>query len=112
MEVQSNGIIYYVNKEVNETPEMLASRAWFIASKSPMNMEDYLRLYRLSIFKANVIFLGCKYPAKIMNQLDIPKKTVPKLPPIYKRLPRENRYQYDKNKRYGNEGRREFKTDL
>jgi hypothetical protein len=108
MEVQSNGIMYYIEKEANETPEMLSSRAWFIVTKSPLNMEEYMKHYRLSIFWVNVVFLGCKYSNKIMNQLDIPKKQDIKPPPIDKWLPRE------KKPFYGKERSREFKfkTDL
>lgn len=70
MEIQNNGIMYYIPQEPNETLEMLSARGWFISKKSPTTMSEFLQYNRLSLFWANVKFLNCKYSPKIMNQLD------------------------------------------
>lgn len=69
MEINNNGIIYNVQREPYETNEMLAARAWYISKKSPLTHSQFLEYNRLSLFWANVVFLKCTYPPKIMEQL-------------------------------------------
>jgi hypothetical protein len=69
MEVICNGIMYYINKEPTETNEMLAARAWFIAKKSPLTIEEFLSYQHLSLYWANVNFMGCVYPNPLMLKI-------------------------------------------
>ena len=69
MEVNCNGVIYNVSREPYESSDVLSARAWYIAKKCPMTLESFLHYQRLSLFWANIRFLGCRYPPKIMDLL-------------------------------------------
>lgn len=69
MNINCNGIIYHIPREPYENIDMLAARAWYITKKAPMNIEQYMKCYRLSIFWTNVKFLNCEYPPEIMKEI-------------------------------------------
>lgn len=74
MEIQNNGIIYKIEPQAYETHEMLSSRGWYISKKSPLTHSEFLIYNRLSLFWANVVFLGCTYSPLIMQKIinDLP----------------------------------------
>jgi len=77
MEINCNGIMYHINKEPTETNEMLAARAWYIAKKSPLTVEQFLSYQHLSLYWVNVVFLGCVYPNSVMMKIQndlVPKQ--------------------------------------
>jgi hypothetical protein len=69
MEINCNGIMYCIDKQKTETNEMLAARAWFIAKKSPLTVEEFLSYQHLSLYWANVNFMGCVYPDSVMLKI-------------------------------------------
>ena len=69
MEVQYNGLIYYIPRGVNETNEMLSARAWYIAKQSPKSLEEFSEYTYYSYYWVNVNMLGCTYSPEIMNKV-------------------------------------------
>tara|TARA_B100001758_G_C18310506_1_gene557566 strand:- start:43 stop:276 length:234 start_codon:yes stop_codon:yes gene_type:complete len=69
MNVEKNGLIYFIKNEDDENMEMLSDRAWFIAHNTPKKPKDINLSKRLSIFYRNIKHLGVSYPPTIQNEI-------------------------------------------
>jgi hypothetical protein len=75
MEIEYQGIIYFIPKEPYEPLDKLSKRAWYIAKHKPQSHDELMSLYRQSFLWYNVNTLGCHYDESIMSHVteDKPK---------------------------------------
>ena len=69
MNIEYNGISYFIKQNENESKKSLIQRAWYIAKIKPLNNEEFnLSIKKSNIF-SNIKNLECQYNINLENQV-------------------------------------------
>ena len=71
MEVEYNGISYFIQQDLYECNDLYHKRIWFISKNKPKNKQELNELINYSLFWKNNKYYGCTYNTLIMNKLSI-----------------------------------------
>lgn len=71
MNIDYNGISYFVNKDEMETKNSLIDRTWYIAKFKPSNSEDFKKIQKKSKLFNNIKNLGCRYNKKLEESVNL-----------------------------------------
>ena len=70
MDVNFNGINYYIERNENESDLSLYNRILFIAKQEPKDEKELKNESKLSNIWVNSKLLGCEYSQKIQNLIN------------------------------------------
>ena len=65
MNIEYNGISYFISKDEMETKNSLIDRTWYIAKLKPINSEDYKKIQKKYRIYNNIKNIGCRYNKKL-----------------------------------------------
>lgn len=69
MNIEHNGISYFIEQKEMENKNSLIERSWYIVKNKPKNKEEYIKTIKKSYIFTNINQLGCKYNSKLENNL-------------------------------------------
>ena len=69
MNIEHNGISYFIEQKEMENKNSLIERSWYIVKNKPKNEEEYIKTIKKSYIFTNIKQLGCKYNSKLENNL-------------------------------------------
>lgn len=76
MEVEYNGISYFIQQDLYECNDLFYKRIWFISKNQPKNKQELNELINYSLFWKNIKYYGCIYNTEIMDKLSILEKSL------------------------------------
>ncbi len=68
-DIEYNGYIYHIKRELSESNDMFLKRAWYIVKKNPTTIQELNKYIELSLIWSNHHFHGVSYSSKIMNMI-------------------------------------------
>tara|TARA_Y200000002_G_C22622547_1_gene638839 strand:- start:39 stop:248 length:210 start_codon:yes stop_codon:yes gene_type:complete len=69
MNIEHNGISYFIEQKEMENKNSLIERSWYIVNNYPKNEDEYIKTVKKSHIFTNINQLGCKYNSKLENKL-------------------------------------------
>jgi len=61
MNIELNGINYFIKKRMDEPTIIFSNRCWFISKKEPKTNKEFINIEKASNIWANEKYLNCKY---------------------------------------------------
>ena len=61
MEIEYNGISYFIQQDLYECNDLFYKRIWFISKNQPKNKQELNELINYSLFWKNIKYYGCIY---------------------------------------------------
>ena len=67
MNIEYQGMTYFITQKENETKNALTERGWYIAKQLPMNDEEFKKNIKKSNIYTNIKKLNCRYNTNLEN---------------------------------------------
>ena len=71
MNIDYNGISYFINKEEMENKNSLIDRSWYIVKLKPTNSDNFKKIQKKSRIYNNIKNIGCRYNKKLEESINL-----------------------------------------
>ena len=71
MNIDYNGISYFINKDEMENKNSLIDRSWYIVKLKPSNSDNFKKIQKKSRIYNNMKNIGCRYNKKLEESVNL-----------------------------------------